>query len=219
MFARMKLRPLLALAIAAVGIVALTVYWGGLNGLKAAENAAESAVVSAKLPTVGAEAVVRDAKGAEMALVTFRDAGAGKVSVRVVSQKLPPGFHGFHVHAVGKCDPNATDATGKKVPFASAGGHFDKRSTQHPNQSGDLPVLLINSDGSGLSTVTTTRFTINDLFPQGGTSVIVHAAADNFANIPNRFSDVGGTPGPDADTLKTGDAGGRIGCGVIRRKR
>ena len=43
---------------------------------------------------------------------------------------------------------------------------------------------------------------------------MVHAGRDNFANIPDRYES-GGEPGPDATTLATGDAGSRIGCGVV----
>jgi Cu-Zn family superoxide dismutase len=39
---------------------------------------------------------------------------------------------------------------------------------------------------------------------------MVHAGADNFANIPDRYGE------PDQTTLNTGDAGGRAACGVVR---
>jgi Cu-Zn family superoxide dismutase len=49
--------------------------------------------------------------------------------------------------------------------------------------------------------------------------VIVHALPDNYANIPTRYrSAQAGAPGPDADTLKAGDSGGRVVCGVVRRR-
>jgi Cu-Zn family superoxide dismutase len=44
--------------------------------------------------------------------------------------------------------------------------------------------------------------------------LILHALADNCANIPDRYQ-TGGVPGPDATTLATGDAGGRLACGLI----
>ena len=56
----------------------------------------------------------------------------------------------------------------------------------------------------------TDRFTVADLTK--GTALIVHRDADNFANIPSRYS----TTGPDATTLKNGDSGPRIACGVIQ---
>ncbi len=39
--------------------------------------------------------------------------------------------------------------------------------------------------------------------------------ADNFANIPPRYTQKNGTPGPDQETMATGDAGKRVACGVI----
>lgn len=44
---------------------------------------------------------------------------------------------------------------------------------------------------------------------EDGSAIIVHADLYNFGNIPERY----GTP--DETTLATGDAGARIGCGVV----
>ncbi len=46
--------------------------------------------------------------------------------------------------------------------------------------------------------------------------MILHAGPDNFGNIPSRY--VSGQPpvaGADAATKGTGDAGGRIACGIV----
>lgn len=44
----------------------------------------------------------------------------------------------------------------------------------------------------------------------------MHALPDNFANIPTRYQSMTeGTFGPDSATLPTGDAGGRVACGVV----
>ncbi len=38
---------------------------------------------------------------------------------------LTPGFHGVHIHTVGKCEPNSVAPTGGAPgDFLSAGGHF-----------------------------------------------------------------------------------------------
>lgn len=52
------------------------------------------------------------------------------------------------------------------------------------------------------------------LFGADGTSLIVHEGRDNYANIPERYA----PNGPDEETLKTGDAGARIACGIITKK-
>jgi Cu-Zn family superoxide dismutase len=63
---------------------------------------------------------------------------------------------------------------------------------------------------------TTDAFTMEDLMSGEKTAIIIHADADNFGNIPrDRYNQTNGTPGPDATTMSTGDAGKRVACGVI----
>jgi Cu-Zn family superoxide dismutase len=63
---------------------------------------------------------------------------------------------------------------------------------------------------------TTDAFTMDDLLTGQKTAIIIHADADNFANIPpERYTQTNGTPGPDQTTMSTGDAGKRVACGVI----
>ena len=62
-------------------------------------------------------------------------------------------------------------------------------------------------------TAKTDRFKVEDLFGADGSALIVHAGPENYANIPkDRYR-----PDPDATTLATGDAGGRVACGVITK--
>jgi Cu-Zn family superoxide dismutase len=129
--------------------------------------------------------------------------GQGNVVIDVSVHDLPPGFHGFHVHAVGECTPPS---------FTSAGGHFDYDSHTHGDHSGDFPVLLVGADGTANARFNTDRFTVADLFDSDGSALIIHAGPDNYANIPPRY-----VSAPDATTLATGDSGGRIACGVIER--
>ncbi|WP_151636113.1 superoxide dismutase family protein [Noviherbaspirillum aerium] len=150
----------------------------------------------------GAEARIFDRSGNQVGKLTLSQQENGGVSVQVRVNDLPPGFHGFHVHAVGECTP----------PFTSAGGHFDKDKHAHGNHSGDLPVLQVKADGSAKATVNTDRFSVADLFDGDGSAIIIHANPDNYANIPTRYA-----AAPDAATLATGDAGDRIACGVLEK--
>jgi Cu-Zn family superoxide dismutase len=75
-----------------------------------------------------------------------------------------------------------------------------------------MPVLQVNPDGTGEARFTIASFQVSQLFDADGSALIVHAAADNYANIPQRYS----ATGPDATTLATGDSGGRVACGVIQ---
>lgn len=151
---------------------------------------------------------LRAADGSRVGHVTMRQLG-GKVVVSVKARGLEPGFHGFHVHAVGLCEPDAPDG-----PFTTAGGHYTGDSPNHGDHAGDLPSLLVTEDGQAWASFATDRFTLAELRDSDGSAVMVHADPDNFANIPERYTS-GGVPGPDADTLDTGDAGDRAACGVV----
>ena len=114
---------------------------------------------------------------------------------------LNPGFHGMHIHSVGKCEPNSVAPTGGAPgDFNSAGGHFQVAGhTGHP-ASGDLSSLQVRGDGSAMLVTTTDAFTAADLLAGTKTAIIIHEKADNFANIPpERYQQVNGTPGPRRD--------------------
>ena len=148
--------------------------------------------------------------GTRVATATFEFSKAGgkgfaTVTVQTTSGGLlTPGFHGLHIHGVGKCESSS------EAPGGGASGH-----SEHP-QSGDLTSLQVRSDGNALLVTTSDAFTREELLAGNGTSIIIHAGDDNFANIPaDRYAQVNGTPGPDQTTLTTGDAGKRVACGVI----
>jgi Cu-Zn family superoxide dismutase len=162
-----------------------------------------------------ATAVVRNAAGATLGTFNIVTDGR-KLTVSGRVSGLTPGFHGFHVHAVGICDPRATDPAGNIVPFASAGPHLDDAGSPHGNHDGDLPLLLVGADGAAATLSATDRLNTALLFDADRSAFIIHAAPDNYAHIPTRYS-AAGVPGPDAATLATGDAGGRFACGVITR--
>ena len=83
-----------------------------------------------------------DASGAKLgsARLSF-DGGTSEVKVDVTLPAAMAGFHGFHIHSAGLC----------VAPFTSAGGHLGEDITvaghRHRNHDGDLPVLLVNTDG------------------------------------------------------------------------
>jgi superoxide dismutase, Cu-Zn family len=146
--------------------------------------------------------------GSEVATAKFEfNNGYATITIITTGTQLSPGFHGVHIHKVGKCEGD----------FTSAGGHFQLPGhTGHPT-SGDLTSLQVRGDHHGMLVTTTDAFTMNDLVTGEKTSIIIHAGADNFANIPpDRYTQIkGGAPGPDETTMSTGDAGKRAACGVI----
>lgn len=153
-----------------------------------------------------------DPDGVEKGTVALTFAADGTTTVRVAASGLPQGLHGFHVHAVGRCEPDSPDPAkpGTTGDFLSAGGHVAQEGQTHGDHDGDLPSLLVGADGSAELVTTTDRLSREDVLDDDGSAVMVHAAADNFANLPDRYS-----PAPDETTLKTGDAGARIACAVL----
>jgi Cu-Zn family superoxide dismutase len=125
--------------------------------------------------------------------VTFAASGD---TVKVVADitGLTPGKHGFHIHEFGDCsDPKA----------ASAGGHFNPSHKQHgaPDASdrhaGDLGNIEADASGKAHLELTDSVLKLSGSDSIIGHAVIVHEKAD------------------DLKTQPTGDAGGRVACGVI----
>lgn len=176
----------------------------GRVGIAAALLAASlmALIAPARADGVGARVNLHNAAGQPVGVAKLTQEADGSVLVRVQVHDLPPGFHGFHVHAAGLCTP----------PFTSAGGHFNPAGLTHRDHAGDMPVLLVNADGTGEARFKTDRFAVADLFDVDGSALIIHADPDNYANIPTRY-----VAAPDATTLATGDAGGRVACGVVEQ--
>jgi len=152
---------------------------------------------------------LHDVDGSKVGWVSLRQT-RGHVVVRGIARGLTPGFHGFHIHAIGLCEADAPDG-----PFTTAGGHFTGGPPNHGDHAGDMPSLLVTANGHAFSKFVTDRFVLADLRDTDGSAVMVHEGRDNFANIPRERYSAAGVPGPDATTLKTGDAGDRAACGVI----
>jgi len=181
-----------------------------------------AAGTSSKGPEARASLVTAD--GARAATVTFTAVDGGtEVEVKVTATKavVAGRFHGLHVHANDdpangegcKADPAMLPATW----FTAVDGHLKEGSAAHSEHKGDLPSLLVAKDGTASLRFTTDRFTPGEVV---GKAVVVHAGADNFANIP-----IGSLPdqytanaeAASAKTAATGNAGDRMACGVITR--
>ncbi|MGY0501987.1 superoxide dismutase[Cu-Zn] [Nocardia sp. FBN12] len=148
----------------------------------------------------GLKTSLKNGAGAEVGTATIVAEGSHLV-VTVEARGLTPGFHGLHFHQNGTCEGD----------FASAGGHLQVGgATAHP-ASGDLTSLQVGADGSAKLVTRTDTVTLDNI---KGKALIIHGGADNFGNIPPRYTREGGT-GPDETTLATGDAGARVACGVV----
>ena len=194
--------------------------WTGSPAPAAAGEESHGAPEATASPENTLTAQLKTADGTQVAAATFEfQDGFATVTVQTTGTgKLTPGFHGLHLHSVAKCEANSVaPAGGAPGDFLSAGGHFQASGhTAHP-ASGDLASLQVREDGTALLVTTTSTFTKDDLLGGNGTAIIIHAGADNFANIPpERYQQInGGAPGPDETTMATGDAGKRVACGVV----
>lgn len=122
--------------------------------------------------------------------VSFEEAEDG-VLVTATIYGLEAGKHGIHIHQYGDC----TAADG-----SSAGGHYNPEGKDHgsPEQDnrhmGDLGNII--STGGEVATLEYVDNKI-DLQKIAGRGLIVHAGEDDLSSMPS------------------GDAGGRVACGVI----
>ena len=183
----------------------------GSSGAAGAENVqpfAQSLTTHLRAPDGTQVATAKFDFSNGYATITIATTGVGQIS---------PGFHGVHIHKVGKCEANSVGPTGGAPgDFLSAGGHFQVPGRSSEPASGDLTSLQVRRDGVGTLVTSTDAFTLDDLMSGEKTAIIIHAGADNFGNIPaERYNQTNGTPGPDATTMSTGDSGKRVACGVI----
>ena len=105
------------------------------------------------------------------------------VRIAVTGYRLPPGVHGLHIHAVGTCQP---------PEFTTAGAHFNPAGKKHGTQSpdgphaGDLPNMTVAANGEGGIDVVNKLVSLgpgpNSLLGANGTSIIIHAAADDISD-------------------------------------
>ncbi|WP_406267296.1 superoxide dismutase family protein [Nocardia sp. NBC_00881] len=161
----------------------------------------------------GVQVELKDAAGVSVGTAHLAKDG-NHLQVTVDAHGLRPGFHGLHVHQTGKCEANSVAPTGGPAgDFLSAGGHLQVGGANAHPASGDLTSLEVRGDGAGKLVTTTDSVTLDDI---KGKALIIHADADNFGNIPSRYVRADGSAGPDSMTLATGDAGGRVACGVIQ---
>lgn len=115
---------------------------------------------------------------------------------------LPPGMHGLHIHAVGRCDPPS---------FTSAGPHWNPTGKQHGHQNpagfhlGDLGNVTVDAGGRLVADVLAPGVRIRPNSPgpaaliggPDGASLVIHAASD------------------DERTDPSGNSGERIACAVL----
>ena len=138
-----------------------------------------------------------DAQGKAIGQVAMSEDGNG-VTLKVTAAGLPAGMHGVHLHEKGMCE-------GPK--FESAGAHWNPMTKQHGRDNpmgahlGDLANMDAAAGAEASSTYLVAGVTMggtsNALADADGTSLVVHAKADDYKTDPS------------------GDSGDRIACAVL----
>ncbi|HEY5803573.1 MAG TPA: superoxide dismutase family protein [Lysobacter sp.] len=155
--------------------------------------AAPAAVSTAKAATVNLASASASLVSGKLSVVPMGD---GVHITGEIGGLGPNSTHAVHIHEKGDC--SAADAS-------SAGGHFNPSTSPHgkvdsgPHHGGDMNNIVADGEGVARVNVHASGVTLgggaaNDV---AGKAVIVHANADDYKTQP------------------TGNAGGRIACGVI----
>ncbi len=162
---------------------------------------------------------LRDADGKALGRAVLRQRREGSVRVQVSARGLTPGFHGFHIHEQGVCEAPSKSPDGETGAFLSAGGHFATGDQGHGEHAGDMPPLFVTREGRARAQFLIDSYRVDELLDDDGSAIMIHSDPDNSANIPDRYkSSKADEPGPDEETLKTGDSGDRVACGTVRRR-
>ncbi len=110
---------------------------------------------------------------------------------------LEPGEHGFHIHEFGDLSGGCD----------TAGAHYNPDEVEHGDieegHVGDLGNVTADENGVATLNISAPRVDLSGDRSVVGRSIIIHSDKDDLG--------LGG----DAESIKTGNAGDRLACGVI----
>ncbi|XP_062907001.1 superoxide dismutase [Cu-Zn] [Mobula hypostoma] len=131
--------------------------------------------------------------------VNLEQAEDGSVTVKGCITGLTPGKHGFHVHAYG-------DNTNGCI---SAGPHYNPFNKKHGGPDdverhvGDLGNVVADNSGKAKFEIKDKMLSLSGELSIIGRTLVIHEKEDDLGK------------GGDEESTRTGNAGGRLACGVI----
>jgi len=145
--------------------------------------------------TVKAIATLEHAEDNVEAMFKFVQKPGSATIIQGIVKGLTPGKHGLHIHEYGDLSDGCD----------SAGGHYNPDGVDHgglqEGHVGDLGNIIADKSGISRFQIKAERVKLLDVV---GRAIVVHADEDDLGK------------GGDEESLKTGNAGDRVGCGVIR---
>ena len=158
----------------------------------AGQDQPENAMGDGEWSQGGTGALV-SADGTELGNVSVAATASGYALVTVNAEGIPEGVHGIHVHMVGDCSGEGFESAGEHV---SSGDEHGVMTDTGPHP-GDLPNLVVGADGVAATDAFAPALTMQMVFDEDGSAVIIHADADDYTTQPG------------------GNSGDRIACAVI----
>ncbi len=113
----------------------------------------------------------------------------------------PNTIHALHIHEWGDLRDGCTSAGGHFNPFeATHGGPGNTRSNRHV---GDMGNIKVDAEGVAMGTYQDSLIKLTGKNSVIGRSVVLHEGEDDLGL------------GPNPESLRTGNAGPRLCCGII----
>ena len=154
--------------------------------------------ISESEETVKAICNLEHTEGDVEGVIKFKQKPGKATIIKGIIKGLTPGKHGFHIHEFGDLSDGCD----------SAGGHYNPDGVDHGSLQeghvGDLGNIVADQSGTSRFQIKAERVILSDVV---GRAIVVHADEDDLGK------------GGDEESLKTGNAGDRLGCGVIRLRK